>query len=169
MPLADGCEQEVQVAGDVGERTHRGTRIAGDGLLLDGNHRREAVDEIHVRLFHLGDEALGVGGERLHIAPLAFRVHRVEGQRRLAGAGEPGDDGELIPRNLHGDVFQVVNPCALHGDGCSQLPALRGFGRLGIGRPCLLRARCGLRFRRARHSSCAYQRTWKNASSSTSA
>ena len=98
--LADGGVEQVQVAGDVGHGADGGARIVGDGLLLDRDHRREAVDEIDVGLGHLRDEALGVGGERLHVAPLALGVDGVEGQARFAGAGESGDHDQLVARNL---------------------------------------------------------------------
>ena len=167
--FADGGEEQVQVAGNVGERAHGGARVAGDGLLLDGDHRRQAVDVVDVRLLHLRDEALGVGGERLHVAPLPFRVDGVEGERRLAGAGEAGDHGEPIARNLDRDVLQVVDASALHGDGGAhrrRLAAarlafasrLRGAARWRAG----FRPRPWLRHARTHHL------VWKNASSSTS-
>ena len=166
--FADGREQEVQVARNVGQRADRGTRIAGDRLLLDGDHRRQAVDVVHVRLFHLRDEALGVGRERLHVAPLAFRVDGVEGQRRLAGAGESGDHGELVARNLHRDVLEVVDAGALHGDGGAQrwprrLGVSRSLGALRPSAPSSVRSACWLRHRPPLHHF-----VWKNASSSTS-
>ena len=46
--------------------------------------------------------------QRLDVPPLPLREERVEGQRRLAGAGDAGDDGEPIVRNLEGDVLEVV-------------------------------------------------------------
>jgi hypothetical protein len=39
---------------------------------------------------------------------LAFRVDGVEGQRRLAGARETGDDDEAVAGQPHGDVLEVV-------------------------------------------------------------
>jgi len=69
--------------------------VAASGLLLDGDDRREAENEIHVGLGHLGDEAFGKAGERFQITPLSFRVDGVEGQAGLTGAGESGDDDEF--------------------------------------------------------------------------
>ena len=54
------------------------------------------------------EELPRVGGERLDVAALALRVDRVEGERRLAGAGEPGDADQAVPRQADGDVLEVV-------------------------------------------------------------
>ena len=99
--FADRCEQQVQVAGDVGHRSDRRARIAGDGLLLDRNDRREAEHEIDVGLGDLGDEALGEGRERLEIAALPLGVDGVERETRLPGARQPGDHDEAVAGNLH--------------------------------------------------------------------
>jgi len=39
---------------------------------------------------------------------VALGINRIERQRRLAGAGKPGDDDELIARNLHIDVLEIM-------------------------------------------------------------
>ena len=49
-------------------------------VLLNGNDRRKPGNKIDIRLLHLLDEALGIGGHGLHKAPLALGVHRVKGQ-----------------------------------------------------------------------------------------
>ena len=82
-------------------------------LLLDRDHRREAEDEVDVGLGDLRDEALGVTGERLHVAALPFGVDGVEGEARLARAGQAGDDDQRVARDLERDVLQVVNARAL--------------------------------------------------------
>src|SRR5262249_13107534 len=86
------------------------------GLLLDGNRRRQAVDQIDVRLLHLLEELSGVGGERLDIASLPFRVNRVEGQRRLSRSGQARDHHQLLPGDVDVDVFQIVNARAAYSD-----------------------------------------------------
>ena len=131
MRLGDGGEEQVQVAGDVGHGADGGARIAAGGLLLDRDHRREAEDEIDVRLGDLGDEALGVAGQRLHVAPLSFGVDGVEGQARFARARQAGDDDELVARQFERDVLEVVDARALDGDG-GAVPLVCA---LDIGRP----------------------------------
>ena len=150
VTFADGGEKQVQVARDVGERTDGGPGVAADGLLLDGDHGRQAVDEVHVRLLHLGDEALGVGGQRLHVAALALGVDGVEGERRLAGAGQARDYREFVAGDLDRDVLEVVDPGALHGDGRAHRRAGDAVGLVGVTR------RHGKRPTRRLPSGCAW-------------
>ena len=100
--------QEAQVVVDLGHGADRRARVSGGRLLIDGNRRAEAVDVVDVRLLHHLQELARVRGERLDVAALPFRVDRVEGKRRLAGPGEPGDADEAVPRQADGDVLQVV-------------------------------------------------------------
>src|SRR6185437_15033738 len=59
-------------------------------------------------LVHLAQELPGVGREGLDVAPLALGVDGVEGERRLAGAREPGEHDEPVARKLEVDVAQIV-------------------------------------------------------------
>ena len=54
------------------------------------------------------EELAGVGGERFDVPPLAFGVQRVERERRFPGAGDAGDDHELVPGDRDADIFEVV-------------------------------------------------------------
>ena len=83
MRHADVGEEEAQVVVDFGDGPDGRSRIGSGGLLLDGDRRREAVDEIDVRLLHLFEELTSVGGQRFDVAALPFGVDRVEGERRL--------------------------------------------------------------------------------------
>ena len=112
---ADVCEQETQVVVNFGDGAHRRARVRGGRLLLDGNRRREAVDQIDVGLLHLLEKLARVGRQRLDIAPLPFGVNRVEGKGRLARAREPGNDRELVPRNIDVDIAKVMNARAAYG------------------------------------------------------
>ena len=116
MGLGYGCVEQVQVAGDVGHGAHGRARVVGDGLLFNRNDGGESVNEVDVGLGGLGDEAFGVGGERLHIAALAFRVNGVEGEAGFAGAGESCDHDEFVARDFDGDVLQIVDARSLNGD-----------------------------------------------------
>ena len=130
MGFANGGKQQVQIARNVGHRADGRSRVAGERLLLDRDHRRQAEHEVDVGLGHLRHESLGVARERLHVPPLPFGVDRVERQARLAGPGESGDDDEAVARDLERDVLQIVDACPLHGDrgpggGPRRLRALR--------------------------------------------
>ncbi len=108
---AGTSEQQAQVVVDLGDGADRGARVVGGGLLLDGDRRRQPLDVIDVGLLHHRQELSGVGGERLHVAPLALGVERVEGQRRLARARKPGDHDQAVAGQLDVDLLEVVGAC----------------------------------------------------------
>ena len=70
---ADVGEEQPEVVVDLGDGADRRARIRPGGLLLDRNGRRQAVDQIDVRLLHLLEELPGVGRQRLDVAALALR------------------------------------------------------------------------------------------------
>ena len=105
---ADARVEQAQVVVDLGDRADRRARVARGRLLVDRDRRREAVDGVDVGLLHHLQELARVRGERLDVAALALGVDRVEGERRLAGPGEPGDADEGVPRQPDGDVLEVV-------------------------------------------------------------
>ena len=123
--LAHAREQQAHVVVDLGDRGDRRARITDRVLLADGDGRADAVDAVHVGLLHPLQELAGVGGERLHVAALPFRVDGVEGQRRLARSAHAGDDDELADGQREADVLQVVRTRAAHDDG----RAVEGGGR----------------------------------------
>ena len=83
MRHADVGKQQPQVVVDLGDRAHRRPGVAGGGLLLDGNGRRQPLDQVDVGFLHLLEELPGVRRQRLDVSPLAFGVDRVEGEARL--------------------------------------------------------------------------------------
>ena len=85
--LAEAGVEHAQIVINLGDCAHGASRRVACGLLLDGDGRRQAFDVLHRRLLQLAQELPGVGAEALDIAPLAFGVQRVHGQRTLAAAG----------------------------------------------------------------------------------
>ena len=85
-------------------------------VLLDGDGGADALDVVHVGLVHALQELPRVGGEALHVPSVALGVDGVEGERGLARTARPGDDDEVLPRELEGDVLQVMFPRALDPD-----------------------------------------------------
>ena len=113
---ADAGEEQAQVVVHFRDRADRGARIAARAFLVDGDGGREAVDVVHVRLLQHAEKLARVGREGLHVAALSFRKNGIEGQARLAGAGEAGDDHQLLARNVEVDIFQVVFARAANAD-----------------------------------------------------
>ena len=105
---ADAGVEQPEVVVDLGDRADGGARVARRRLLVDRDGRRQPLDEVDVGLVHLPEELAGVGRQRLDVAALALGVDRVEGQRRLARARQPGEDDELVAGQLDADVLQVV-------------------------------------------------------------
>jgi hypothetical protein len=72
--------------------------------LLDRDRRRQAFDQIDVGFFHQLQKLPRVSRQRFDVAPLAFGIKRVEGERGFAGAGKSGDDDQLLPRQVEADA-----------------------------------------------------------------
>ena len=104
---------------NLGDRADGRTRIAHAVLLADRDRRTDAVDAIDVRLLHPLEELPRVRRQRLDVAPLPFGIHRVEGERRLAGPADPGDDDELARGQTDVHVLEVVGAGAANDDGGS--------------------------------------------------
>ena len=113
---ADVGEQQPEIVVDLGDRAHGRSRVRPRGLLFDRDRGRQAFDEIDVGLLHLLEKLAGVRRQRLDVSALAFRVDRVERQRRLARARQPRDDHELVARDVDVDILQIVDAGSAHRD-----------------------------------------------------
>ncbi len=108
MHPSDAGEEEAQVVVDLGDGADGGARVLRGGLLLDGDRRREPLDALDIRLLHLFKKLAGIGGEGFDIAPLSLGIDGVEGQGRFAGAGDAGDDHQLVAGDVDVNAFEVV-------------------------------------------------------------
>jgi hypothetical protein len=113
---AGAREEQAQVIVDLGDRADRGARIVARRLLLDGDGRRQAFDQVDVGLLHQLQELTRVRGEGLDVAALALGVQRVERERALAGARQAGNHHQPMARQLEADVLQVVRSGAADPD-----------------------------------------------------
>ena len=91
-------EQQAQVVVDLGDRADGRARVARRGLLVDGDRRRQALDEVDVGLVHLAQELPGVRRQRLDVATLTLGEDRVEREAGLARPGQPGEDDHGVAR-----------------------------------------------------------------------
>ena len=101
--------EQPQVIVNLRGRGDGRARIARGVFLLDGDGRGDAGDFVHVGLFDALEELPRVGGERFDVAALAFGINGVEGQAGFARAGNAGDHGDGVMRNLEADVLKVVD------------------------------------------------------------
>ena len=78
ISLSHSCEEQTQIFINFGGCADGGTRIPARNLLLDGDGGRNAFDEIAFRLAHASQELAGIRRKAFHIAPLSFRIKRIE-------------------------------------------------------------------------------------------
>ena len=105
---ADARKQQAQVVVDFGDGADRRTRIVRGRLLLDRDRGRQALDGVHIRLFHHRQKLPRIGRQRFDIAPLPFGIDGVEGERRLARARQARENDQPVARQLEVDVAQIV-------------------------------------------------------------
>ncbi len=101
-------KEQFQVIIELGHGADGGAGGPNRIRLVDGDRRRNPLDPVDLRLVHAIEKLPGVGGEGLHVAPLAFRVHRVENKRRLAGAADPRNHDQPVQRKLDAQVLEIV-------------------------------------------------------------
>ena len=102
--------EQAQVVVDLGDRPDGRAGVPAGRLLVDRDRGAEPLDRVDVGLVHLPEELAGVGGQALDVAALPLREDRVEGEARLAGARQPGEDRHRVARQLDGHVAEVVLP-----------------------------------------------------------
>ena len=100
-------EQAVIVI-DLGDGTHRGTRVLMGRFLLDGDCRLQPFHVVDIRLFHPPKEHARIGGKAFHIPSLSFGEDGVEGKTALARSGEAADDDQLVFLQRQVDILQIV-------------------------------------------------------------
>ena len=76
---ANTCEEQAQVVVNFGDRANGRTRILARTLLLNGNRRREPLDQVDLWLLHLAKELACIRRETLYVAALSFGIEGVKG------------------------------------------------------------------------------------------
>ena len=138
--IADARVEQAQVVVDLGDGADGRARVVRRRLLLDRDRRRQALDQVDVGLLHQLQELARVRRQRLDVAALALGVERVEGERALARAGQPGDHDQPVARQVEIEVLEVVRACAADADEiheCLEIAALPWVSR---GRERLIQA-----------------------------
>jgi hypothetical protein len=109
---ADLREKHAQVVDDLRLRADRASRVDDVVLLLERDGGRDVLDRVEIRLRHFLEELARVGRKGLDIAPLPFRVERVEDERAFSAARQARHDGDPLGGEFHRDVLQIVLPDA---------------------------------------------------------
>ena len=128
--LPDTRPEEAHILVDLGRGRDGGAGIAADDALLDGDGGRQPTDPVGLGLGHAADELAGVAREALHIAALPLGIERVEGQRTLARAADPGDDDELAAGDLEVYVLEVIDTYVVKEDAGARILAVAAQGSL---------------------------------------
>ena len=102
--------EELHVIVELRHRADRRARRAHGVHLIDGDRGRDAFDPVDLRFVHAVEELARVGRECFYVTPLAFGVHGVERQRRLARAADARDDDELAERQVEIEGAEIVLP-----------------------------------------------------------
>lgn len=66
------------------------------------------MNEIHIRTLELLHRLPCLSRQALHVLAITLRVQRIESQRRLTRTRNARDHDQLIPRNLHFDIPQIM-------------------------------------------------------------
>jgi hypothetical protein len=112
----DARVQQTHVIVNFGGRADRRARIPDAVLLTDRDCRADSLDAVDVRLLHPLEKLTGIGGQRLDVAPLSFRINRVEGKRRFTRSADTRKDDELAVRQRDVDVLEVVRAGAANDE-----------------------------------------------------
>ena len=106
---ADTRPEQAHVVVDLGDRADRRARVAVRRLLVDGDRRAQALDEVDVGAVYLTEELARVGRERLDVASLPLGEDRVEREGGLSRPRKAREDDHGVARDLDIDVLQVVH------------------------------------------------------------
>lgn len=127
--LTDAGPEQAQIIMNLCDGANGRARVAGRGLLIDGNCRTEALDKVDVGLIHLTQKLAGIGGKRLHISTLSLGEDSVESKGGLARSRQTGEHNHGVPGKVQIDIAQVVFPGASDDDVVTHRCHRRGRAR----------------------------------------
>ena len=102
--------QRPQVIGDRGHGADGRARRAHRRGAIDGHRRQHPLQPVGLGPIQAFQELPGVGAEGLDVTPVALGIQDVEGQRRLARPGHPGDRRDHADGNADRHAPEVVLP-----------------------------------------------------------
>ena len=101
-------EEKLQTVVDLRHRAHGRARGADDGVLINGDRGRHALDRLNLRAVHAVEKLARIGAEGLHVPALTFRIQRIEDERAFPGPRKPRDDGEAPDGNVQIQVLEII-------------------------------------------------------------
>ena len=105
---------EPQTVQELCPRAERAADAGHARALVQRQRRRNVQHVIDAGSGGLRHPAARVGRQRLQIAARALGIQHAQRQRRLAGTGHARDADDLIQRNVHVNIFQVVDLCSTY-------------------------------------------------------
>ena len=116
MRGADPRPENAEVVIDFGEGRDRTAWTLARTLLVDRNRRSQARNGINASMIGAPEEAACISTQRLYKAALAFAKQRMESEARFSGTRNARHHSQLMARNRHVDVLEVVLAGAMHLD-----------------------------------------------------
>ena len=123
LPAADRAMRDAhprveqsEIVVDFRDRSDRGARVPGGGFLIDGDCRRQPLDGVDIGLVQLTQKHPRIGGQRLDKAPVSLGVDGIKRKRGLSRPGQSGQHNQLVPRDVHIDIFEIMHPHTADGN-----------------------------------------------------
>ena len=99
-----GIKQAVKII-YFSDCTHSRTWVFVCRFLFNRNGRRQALNQINIRLIHTPQKLAGIRRKTFHITTLAFGKKRIKSKRRLTRTAQTGNYNQLIPRKSNVNIL----------------------------------------------------------------
>ena len=106
-------------------RPHGAFAAAASISLLDAYRWRQPLNPIHVRTRTLLHKLPRIRACRIQKPPLPLRIKQIKSQSAFARTAHPRNHDKSVPRNLNGNIPQIMLPRALNGNPIFKTPPLR--------------------------------------------
>lgn len=113
---AETREQQAQIIEQFGRRSEGRMHAARTWPLTQGNGSWNMEHLINLRARSLADAAPRICRKRLKIPPASFGVEHPKRQRTLSRARNARNTNQLMQRNIHINVLQIVHARTAHLD-----------------------------------------------------
>ena len=105
-------EHQPQTVEQFGAGPERAADPRHAGTLMQSQRSGHIKNFIHLRSRRLSHASAGISGQRFQIPPRTFRIEHAQCERGFPRTRHPGDPDDLMQRDIHVDIFQVMDPCS---------------------------------------------------------